>query len=111
VDEISKTILDQAKDFLSADKHTCEDIIQIKEGLQKVEFVRSKNYLSKLAILISRQENEIAKLQKKAEDLKACKIENTLLKEQIQSLNSKLAETNNWADTCQEDKNFMMQKV
>lgn len=46
VDEISKTILDQAKDFLSADKHTSEDILQIKEGLQKVEYVRSKNYLS-----------------------------------------------------------------
>jgi len=62
VDEISKTILDQAKDFLSAEKHFGEDITQIKEGLEKVEFVRSKNYLSKLAILVSRQEKEIFRL-------------------------------------------------
>lgn len=62
VDEISKTILTQAQSFLSADKHFGEDITQIKEGLEKIEFVRSKNYLSKLAILVSRQEKEIFRL-------------------------------------------------
>lgn len=50
---------------MSADKHTHEDILMIKTGLEKVEFVRSQNYLSKLAILISQQEKEIFKLHKK----------------------------------------------
>lgn len=52
---------------MSADKHTAEDITMIKNGLDKVEFVRSQNYLSKLAILISQQEKELFKLQKKAQ--------------------------------------------
>jgi len=38
--------MEQTNDFLSADKHTGEDIGMIKDGLDKVEFVRSKNYLS-----------------------------------------------------------------
>ena len=49
---------------MSADKHTGEDIQSIKEGLDKVEFVRSKNYLSQLAVLVSRQEKQILKMQK-----------------------------------------------
>ena len=48
-----------------ADKHTGADLNFIKDGLNKVEFIRTKNYLSKLAILISRQEKEIFKLTKK----------------------------------------------
>ena len=65
VDEISKIIAYQAKEFLMADKHTGTDLNFIKDGLNKVEFIRTKNYLSKLAILISRQEKEIFKLNKK----------------------------------------------
>ena len=48
-----------------------------------MEFVRSKNYLSQLAILISRQEKELAKLKKKEMELKSARVENVLLKEQI----------------------------
>ena len=47
---------------MSADKHTAEDILMIKSGLEKVEFVRSQNYLAKLAVLISSEEEEIFKL-------------------------------------------------
>lgn len=54
VDEISEIISFQAKEFLMADRHTGNDLNYIKEGLNKVEFIRTKNYLSKLAILISR---------------------------------------------------------
>jgi len=41
VDEISKIIQEQAKDFMAADGHTKEDLNQIKLGIEKVEFVRS----------------------------------------------------------------------
>lgn len=65
VDEISEIISFQAKEFLMADRHTGADLNYIKDGLNKVEFIRTKNYLSKLAILISRQEKEIFALTKK----------------------------------------------
>ena len=65
VDVISKIIADQSRDFLMADKHTGADLNFIKDGLNKVEFIRTKNYLSKLAVLISRQEKEIFNLNKK----------------------------------------------
>ena len=41
VNEISKIIQEQAKDFIAADKYTAEDLDHIKGGLDKVEFVRS----------------------------------------------------------------------
>ena len=94
---------------MSADKHTGEDIVMIKEGLQKVEFVRSENYLSKLAVLISRQEKEIFKLQKKSQgkyqmffvligmivENQWLRAENQALKDQILDANKKLMQQNN----------------
>jgi hypothetical protein len=41
VNEISKIIQEQAKDFMAADQYTGEDLDHIKTGLDKVEFVRS----------------------------------------------------------------------
>jgi cell division protein FtsB len=75
---------------MSADKHTAEDILMIKSGLEKVEFVRSQNYLAKLAVLISQQEKEIFKLQKKAHQHKVISTENAILKQQIEKLKNKL---------------------
>jgi len=48
---------------LAADKYTKEDISTVKQGLEKVEFVRSQNYLNKLALMINKQEKEIFKLK------------------------------------------------
>lgn len=86
---------------MSADKHTGEDIVMIKEGLQKVEFVRSENYLSKLAVLISRQEKEIFKLQKKSQGkyqmffvLIGMIVENQWLRAENQALKDQILEAN-----------------
>lgn len=110
VDEISEIISYQAKEFLMADQHTGQDLNYIKEGLNKVEFIRTKNYLSKLAILISRQEKEIFSLTKKTRSLDQMKDENFSLKSQVDDLNQKLNKTLN-LDLANhvEDKNFLSQ--
>ena len=59
--------MDQANDFLIADEHTKEDINMMQIGISKVEFIRSKNYLQKLAILISRQEKELFQMKNKTQ--------------------------------------------
>lgn len=99
----------------------------IKEGLQKVEFVRSENYLSKLAVLISRQEKEIFKLQKKSQgkyfssfesiisftsvENQWLRAENQALKDQIFEANKKLMQQNSANELAEDDKNFMQVKV
>lgn len=83
----------------------------IKEGLQKVEFVRSENYLSKLAVLISRQEKEIFKLQKKSQENQWLRAENQALKDQIFEANKKLMQQNSVTELAEDDKNFMQVKV
>ena len=65
VEVVSRIITEQARDFLAADKYTSEDLTVLKEGLDKVGFVRSDNYLTKLAVLIARQEKEIIELKQK----------------------------------------------
>jgi hypothetical protein len=45
VDVITEIIMEQANDFLIADEHTKEDINMLQIGINKVEFIRSKNYL------------------------------------------------------------------
>jgi len=107
VDVISKIIADQSRDFLMADKHTGADLNFIKDGLNKVEFIRTKNYLSKLAVLISRQEKEIFNLNKKTRELDIYKDENESLKSDINELNQKLSRTVNLEMAAHvEDKNF-----
>jgi len=108
VDVISKIIADQSRDFLMADKHTGADLNFIKDGLNKVEFIRTKNYLSKLAVLISRQEKEIFNLNKKTRELDIYKDENESLKSDINELNQKLSRTVNLEMAAHvEDKNFL----
>ena len=45
-----------------ADSATAEDLTKIKTGLNKVDFVRNQNYLTRLATLIQEQEKENAQL-------------------------------------------------
>ena len=52
VDVISSIIADQSRDFLQADSKFNEDIKFCEEGLKKVEFARSQNYLSELAVYV-----------------------------------------------------------
>ena len=90
VDEISKIIQEQAKDFLAADKYTKEDISTVKQGLEKVEFVRSQNYLNKLALMINKQEKEIFKLKQTSYHVSQLEIENMQLKQQITKLETQM---------------------
>jgi hypothetical protein len=90
VDEISKIIQEQAKDFLAADKYTHEDISTVKQGLEKVEFVRSQNYLNKLAVMIHKQEKEIFKLKQTSYHVNQLEQENLDLKQQITKLETQL---------------------
>ena len=53
----------------------------IKSGLDKVEFVRSQNYLAKLAIMIQNQEKEIARLKTHEFTTQQLEIENSALKQ------------------------------
>ena len=66
-----------------ADRRVKDDIGFISTGLEKVEFVRSQNYLSQLAILIARQEKEIMSLRVKLNDFEIIKKENGHLKHEI----------------------------
>ena len=61
---------------MAADKYTGEDLDNIKTGLDKVEFVRSQNYLAKLAIMIQKQEKEIARLKAHEYSVQQLELEN-----------------------------------
>jgi len=71
---------------MAADKYTREDIGSVKAGLEKVEFVRSQNYLNKLAIMINKQEKEIFRLKQVSYHVKDLELENQGLKQQITKL-------------------------
>ena len=58
VDVISSIIAEQSRDFLQADSKFNEDVKFMEEGLKKVEFARSQNYLSELAVYVQKQEKE-----------------------------------------------------
>ena len=62
----------------------------IHKGLQKVEFVREKNYLQKLANLVTTSEVERNGLQGKANRLTIVEEENARLKRHIADLESQI---------------------
>lgn len=48
-----------------ADAKFKDDVNSLETGLEKVDFVRNQNYLSQLAMHVSRQEKEILQLKAK----------------------------------------------
>ena len=64
VDVISGIIEEQSREFLVADKRVRDDIAFVESGLEKVEFVRNKNYLYRLAQHVAQQEASITELKK-----------------------------------------------
>mmetsp|Transcript_4805 Transcript_4805/g.8236 ORF Transcript_4805/g.8236 Transcript_4805/m.8236 type:complete len:216 (+) Transcript_4805:321-968(+) len=86
IDEISKIVQEQARDFTEAERYTAEDIAVLMTGLTKVEFVRSENYLSQLAVLVARQEKEILRLKLKETELRAAEEQNQQMAARIKQL-------------------------
>ena len=111
VDEISKIIQEQAKDFMAADRYTKEDIGTVKTGLEKVELVRSQNYLNKLAVMINKQEKEIFRLKQVNYHLHELESENAQLKSQVQQLSTDLAKQSSRQLKLSDEQQFMQFKV
>lgn len=63
----------------------------IMTGLEKVEFIRSENYLTKLAVLINQLEKDNFRLANQANRVTILEGENESLKAQIKVLKREIA--------------------
>jgi hypothetical protein len=51
--------MEQAREFVIADKDTSKHLNQLKFNMHKVDFVRTQSYLERMATMIVQQETQI----------------------------------------------------
>jgi len=80
---IAEVLLDQVHILRTTDLDHGGNLELVRANIDKIEFVRNKNYLEHMSDIVQKQDSEIAQLQYQLSIKSAVEQENSVLKETV----------------------------